>query len=162
MTDSGGARVDSASRLVLAPPDAIYRAFIDPEALVRWLPPASMTGRIDRFEPRPGGRFDMTLTYDEPGAATHGKSSEDSDIVRGRFVELDPGRRIVQIFAFDSPDPAFAGEMRMTWAFEAEAAGTRVTVHAQDVPSGIGPKDHELGMRSSLENLAAFVERRDL
>jgi uncharacterized protein YndB with AHSA1/START domain len=161
MAESGGARVDSASRLILAPPDALYRAFVDPEALVRWLPPAGMTGRIDRFEPRPGGRFAMILTYDEPGGASAGKSSSDSDVVRGRFVELVTGRRIVQLFTFDSTDPAFAGEMRMTWTFEAEAGGTRVTVRAENVPSGISPEDHEIGMRSSLDNLATFVEQPD-
>ena len=151
-------RTDTASRLIPAPPDRLYRAFLDPEALVRWLPPKEMTGRIQAFEPRPGGRFDLVLAYESPGP-DHGKSSQGEDVVRGRFVELVEDRRIVQLVEFDSPDPAFAGEMRMTWRFDAEPGGTRVTIRAENVPPGIRPEDHQAGMESTLANLAAYVER---
>ena len=153
MTD----RIDTASRLILAPPGSIYRAFIDPEALVRWLPPEGMTARIEAFDPWPGGRFDLILAYDRADQ-DRGKSSQSEDIVRGRFVELVEDRRIVQLVMFDSPDPAFAGEMRMTWQFDPEPGGTRVTILAENVPSGIRPEDHRTGMDSTLANLAAFVE----
>ena len=149
-------RIDTASRLIPAPPDRLYRAFLDPQALVRWLPPDGMTGRIQAFEPRPGGRFDLVLAYDGAGG---GKSSQGEDVVCGRFVELVEDRRIVQLVAFDAPDPAFAGEMRMTWRFDAEPGGTRVTVRAENVPPGISPEDHQAGMDSTLANLAAFAER---
>ena len=151
-------RTDTVSRLIPALPDAVYRAFLDPEALVCWLPPEGMTGRIQAFEPRPGGRFDLVLAYDGPGQDS-GKSSQGEDIVRGRFVELVENRRIVQLVEFDSPDPVFAGEMRMTWQLDSEAGGTRVTVRAENVPSGIRPDDHRAGMGSTLANLAAFVAR---
>ena len=150
-------RIDTASRLIPAPPGALYRAFVDPEALVRWLPPEGMTGRIHAFEPRPGGRFDLVLAYADPGPGL-GKSSQGEDKVRGCFAELVEDRRIVQLVEFDSPDPAF-GEMRMTWLFDAEPGGTRVTVRAENVPPGIRPEDHRTGMNSTLANLAAFVER---
>ena len=152
-------RIDSASRLIPAPPAALYRAFVDPETLVQWLPPQGMTGRIHLFEPRPGGRFHLTLCYAHAGGDGRGKTSGDEDVVRGRFLELVPDRRIVQAVAFDSPDPAFAGEMTMAWHFEGEAGGTRVVIRASNVPPGIAPADHRAGMDSTLANLAAFVAR---
>src|SRR5262245_5555859 len=59
-------RVDSASRIIHAAPDKIYRAHMDPHALVSWLPPEGMTGRIEQFEPRVGGTYRMVLTYGQP------------------------------------------------------------------------------------------------
>ena len=70
------------------------------------------------------------------------------------------GHCIVQAAVFESEDPAFAGEMQISWRFEPADDGqhTRVTVRCEDVPSGIGEEDHQAGLRSTLENLAAFVE----
>ena len=76
-------RTDRATRPIKAPPAVIYRAFVDPEALVSWLPPKGMTGHIERFDPRPGGRYRMTLTYDQPDASVRGKSSDDDGHRRG-------------------------------------------------------------------------------
>ncbi len=143
-----------ASRRIGSTRDAIYAAFLDRDSLSKWLPPEVATGRVDVFEPRAGGRFRMTLTFQ---AAT-GKSSENTDVVDGRFVDLVPGKRIVQAFEFVSDDPAFAGTMTMTWSLEAVAGGTDVVVVADDVPAGIGKADHEEGLASTLANLAAFVE----
>lgn len=70
-----------------------------------------------------------------------------------------PGRRIKQSVEFESSDAAFAGEMMMTWSFDAVPDGTLVTVTAENVPRGISKQDHDAGMQSSLENLARFVER---
>lgn len=151
-------RTDTASRIIRASPQAIYDAFVDPAALAAWLPPAGMTAAIDRFEPRPGGRYRMTLTYDAPDPASPGKSAAEADIVEGRFVELVPGERIVQEADFVSDDPAFAGTMTMSWIFVPVDGGTEVTVIADNVPDGIAKADHDAGMQSSLENLARFVE----
>ena len=150
-------RTDTASRVVHATPQAIYEAFVDPEAQVRWLPPAGMTGRFDLFEPHAGGRYRMTLTFttDHPGA---GKTSADSDTVEGRFIELIPGERIVQTADFESDDPRFAGTMTMIWTLRAVSEGTEVTITAQNVPPGISAEDHATGLASSLAHLAAFVE----
>jgi uncharacterized protein YndB with AHSA1/START domain len=147
-------RTHTAARRIGSTPDAIYAAFLDRHALSKWLPPEGATGRVDVFEPRAGGRFRMTLTFQ---AAT-GKSSENTDVVDGRFVDLVPGKRIVQAFEFVSDDPAFAGTMTMTWSLEAVAGGTDVVVVADDVPAGISKADHEEGLASTLANLAAFVE----
>lgn len=153
-----GTRTDTASRLIRAPPQAIYRAFLDPQALVSWLPPRGMKGALSRFEPVAGGAYRMTLTYERPDPARPGKSTQDGDVVEGRFLELVPNRRVVQAATFQSDDPAFAGEMRVNWILDEAAGGTRVTIVCEDVPQGISRQDHDAGLRSSLENLAAYVE----
>ncbi len=154
-------RTDRASRLIKAPPAAIYRAFIDPQALVAWLPPSGMTGHIEHFEPKPGGRYRMTLTYDAPDHSTLGKSSEDADTVEGEFVRLVADSEVVQRFAFESDDPAFAGVMTMTWKLEPTPDGVEVSIVCENVPEGISAEDHATGLASSLENLAAYCEGRN-
>lgn len=147
-------RRHTASQWVPATPDAAYDAFVRPERLVQWLPPAGARGRILALEPHPGGRFEMTLTFD----AVPGKSAGNTDVVQARFVELLPGRRIVLAVSFPSPDPSFAGVMKMTWTFDPEGEGTRVTIVADDVPAGISRADHEMGMRSTLANLQGYMK----
>ena len=155
-------RIDTATRLIAAAPDAVYRVWIDPDALALWLPPKGMTCRIETFEARPGGHFRMVLTYLDPADGHHGKFAEGEDAVEGRFVALEPGRLIVQDIVFGSGDPAFAGTMRMTWTLAPSGAGTQVTIAAENVPSGITPQDHAAGLAASLENLAAYVELRPM
>lgn len=87
-------RTDSASRFIAAPADVIYRAFVDPEAWLQWLPPEGMTGEIFEFDARPGGKYRMTLTY-AGNHANAGKTSDDTDIVEGRFAELVRNERVV-------------------------------------------------------------------
>lgn len=153
-------RTDTASRRIAASPDALYAAFIDPATLIAWLPPDGMDGRVLEFEPWEGGRYRIELTYASaapPGGT--GKSTAQSDITAGRFLELIPGRRVVQSADFDSADPAFAGEMIITWTFEPVGDSATVTVTAEKVPIGIGEEDHAAGLRSSLDNLARVVAR---
>jgi len=150
-------RTDAASRIIRATPQAIYDAFVDPDAQAKWLPPTGMTGHFDLFEPWPGGRYRMTLTFTGEHT-TPGKSSADADTVEGRLVELVPGERIVQAADFESDDPAFGGTMTMTWSLRAVREGTEVTVTASNVPEGVSAEDHAVGLASSLANLAAFVE----
>lgn len=150
-------RTDTASRLIKASPGAIYNAFVDPAALARWLPPKGMRAKIERFEPHPGGSYRMVLTYDDPAGAP-GKARTDSDIVKGHFVALEPRERIVWEVGFVSDDPAFAGTMTMTWRFKEVRDGTEVTILCENVPAGIGKEDHDAGLRSTLENLARFME----
>jgi hypothetical protein len=69
-----------------------------------------------------------------------------------------PDERIVQLVEFESEDPAFAGEMKMTWTLTAVPGGTNVAIRAENVPEGIGRDDHEAGLRATLANLAAFTE----
>lgn len=150
-------RIDRGSRTLRAPVAAVYRALTERDALEAWLPPDGMTGRITRFEPWPGGGFDLVLTYLDPDAG-QGKTSESTDAAEVGFVELVPGERVVQRIEFDSPDPDFAGTMTMTWRLTEGSEGTLVTVEATDVPRGISQADHEEAFASSLANLAAHVE----
>lgn len=148
-------RIDSASRLISASPKAVYRAFAEPGAMERWIPPSNMTGNMLHFDFREGGSYRMRLTYAEPQQG-QGKTSEDFDEVDVRLTKIEDGQRIEQEVIFESEDPAFSGIMRMIWTFEPEGNGTLVTVRAENVPEGIRPEDHEAGLNSSLDNLAGF------
>ncbi|MFJ8887776.1 SRPBCC family protein [Streptomyces sp. NPDC102402] len=152
-------RADRAGRYITAPPAAVYRALLDRESLETWLPPDGMRGRIERWDPRPGGGFRMVLTYLDPTGGP-GKSSDSTDVVDVGFAELVPPGRVVQRAVFEAGDPAYAGTMTMTWEIVAAGAGTEVTVTATDVPPGIDQSAHEAGIASSLANLAAYVEGR--
>lgn len=149
-------RVDRVARVVPAPAAAIYAALTDGQAVARWLPPHGMRGEILAFEPRPGGAYSMILHY-EDAAGAPGKTDAGSDRTDGRFVELVENERVVQAVRFDSDDPAFGGEMRMTWTLTPVAGGTAVAVVAENVPPGIAPDAHEEGIASTLLNLERFV-----
>lgn len=151
-------RVDQASRLIRASSSKIYRAFATAHAMESWLPPQGMTGTMLEFAFCEGGAYRLRLTYRDAQHAP-GKTSRDADQVEVRFVKLVPQERIEQAVIFESADPAFAGEMRITWTLESGRDGTLVTVRCEDVPSGIRPEDHEVGLTSTLSNLAAFVEK---
>lgn len=99
----------------------------------------------------------MVLTYAD-ASTSRGKATADSDIVEVRFVDLIPGKRIVQEVDFVSDDPAYAGTMTMTWETTAVGTGTRVDIIAEEVPDGISAEDHAAGIASSLAQLAAYVE----
>jgi uncharacterized protein YndB with AHSA1/START domain len=90
-----------------------------------------MTGQIYEFDARPGGTYRMALTYrrDHPNA---GKTSEDTDVVEGRFVDLVPNERVVQVVTFESDDPRFAGEMPMTWSISPMEGGAEVSTTVLD------------------------------
>lgn len=158
MNASNKKRTDSASKIIRASPRMIYKAFVEPENLVRWLPPKGMEGVIYEFDAREGGAYRMSLTYIGTDHTATGKTSEDSDVVQGRFLKLVPDEQIVQQVEFESEDPMFAGTMTMTWNLRAVPEGTEVTIICENVPEGIRQEDHDAGMNSSLENLAAFTE----
>ena len=82
------------------------------------------------------------------------------DVVDGVFAALDADRRVVERVTFQTDDPAFAGEMTITTRLTPTAGGTEVSISCEDVPSGVSPTDHAAGLKSTLANLAAFVERR--
>lgn len=155
---TSGQRIDSVNRIINASAEAIFGAFADSKAWETWLPPDDMTGRMQKFDFREGGSYEMTLTYSQP--EVNAKSGNDSDVSHGSFVEIVPNSRVVQDVEFQSDDSRFAGTMRMIWQLDAEASGTRVTFSATDVPEGINADDHIAGMTSTLENLATYVEPR--
>lgn len=100
----------------------------------------------------------MVLTYPDASGAP-GKATADSDIVEARFIDIVPGRRVVQGVDFVSDDPVNAGTMIMTWEVTAADGGTRVDIIAENVPDGISAEDHAAGFASSLAKLAAYVEQ---
>jgi uncharacterized protein YndB with AHSA1/START domain len=160
-----GDRADRARRLVTAttvaqqvkaPRARVYRALLDPHAVERWMVPAGMTSRIHLFEPREGGAFRISLTYDAPTGT--GKTSAQTDTYHGRFVTLVPDQREVETVEFETPDPAMQGEMTITIALDDAEGGTAITAVHDGLPPGLSPADNETGWRMSLGKLAALVE----
>lgn len=150
-------RLDRATADLAAPPDVVFAAFVDQDALATWLPPAEMTGEITGFDAREGGGFTMRLTY-PAGSSGQGKTTADSDVTHVQIDELVPDRRVVWGVEFDSDDPDHAGRMTMTWTLTEHDGGTRVAIDATDVPAGIDPDSHQQGLDASLANLAAYCE----
>lgn len=151
-------RTDTASRVIRATPQTIYRAFLDPVSVAAWRPPAGMTCHIYEFDHREGGTYRMSFGYRHADHEVRGKTSQHEDVFKGRFLELVPGERIVEQVEFESDDPAFEGAMTITTKLVPVPGGTEVTFICGQVPAGIRPEDHYKGMISTLENLAAFTE----
>jgi uncharacterized protein YndB with AHSA1/START domain len=147
------------STTIKASPEAVYQAYLDPDAVANWLPPDRMRGEVHAFEPRVGGAFSMSLAYPEGEGAGRGKTSETTDTFRGRFVRLIPDEEVVWAVEFESEDPSFAGEMIVRTTLAPAGGGTEVTIRCENIPVGIRPEDNEAGCRSTLEKLAAFLER---
>jgi uncharacterized protein YndB with AHSA1/START domain len=151
-------RTDSASRVILAPAHRLYRALLDPAAVARWRPPEGMRAEVHEFDAREGGAYRMSLIYAGPGDRLRGKSSEHADVVRGRFLELVPDTRVVELVEFESDDPVFVGAMTVTTTLAVVEDGTEVTIRCDGVPPGIRPEDHAAGIASTLAKLAALTE----
>ncbi len=146
------------SRLIRAPRQLVYDAFLDADALAAWLAPDGMTGQVHELERRVGGGYRMSLFYPAHAAGNPGKTAAREDRFFARFVDLSPPRRILQAVTFESDDPAFSGEMLMDVTLEEESGGTRVTIEFADIPPGIRPEDNEAGTRQSLDKLARLLE----
>lgn len=143
-------RVDKAFMEIAKSPDELYNAYMNPYQLIKWLPPDGMTGVINHFDGQIGGKFKITLKYND---AFEGKTTANSDVVKGEFVDLIPQRKITTAIYFEADDPDFHGEMIQTWLFEARDGGTLVTIICEDIPVGINQQDHEAGLSSTLANL---------
>ena len=152
------ARIDKASRVILASARTLYRAFLDAEMMANWRAPEAMTAQVSDFRPQAGGGYRMVLHYDDQRNEAFGKSGPGKDAVEVRFAQMLPEEKIVEEVRFVSDDPAFAGVMTLVTTFEKDRDGTRVTFSAHDVPEGISAADHALGMAQSLLNLARLTE----
>lgn len=141
---------------VNAPRAAVYRALIDAEAIAAWRVPAGMRSEVHQFEAREGGAFRVSLHYDSPDGV--GKTSAHTDTYHGRFVELVPNERVVEVLEFESDDPAMAGEMTMTTTLRDLDAGTEVVIQHDGIPDAVKPADNETGTRMALAALAKWVE----
>ena len=150
-----GART-RVTKIIKAPREAVYLAFLDPDALAAWLPPAGMSGHVHAFEPRVGGHIRMSLRYRDPESSA-GKTSADTDTFRGRFAELIPHEKVTWIVEFESANPAFAGEMTMITTLADTPDGTEIAMVCENIPKGIRIEDNVMGCRSSLQNLATLL-----
>ena len=134
-------------RVFRAPPDRVYRAFIDPDAMAKWLPPHGFAGRVLSMEARVGGSYRMQFTNFSNGQ---------SHAFGGEYLELVPGERIVHTDSFD--DPNLPGEMRTTITFKPVLVGTEVTAVQEGIPAVIPTEMCYLGWQESLQLLALLIE----
>lgn len=118
--------------------------------------PTGMTSHVHAFDPREGGSFRISLTYDEPTET--GKTTAHTDTFHGRFVKLVPDRQVVEVVEFETDDPAMRGEMRITLSLADVDGATEVVGEHDDLPPGLSAADNEAGWRESLAKLAALVE----
>ena len=134
-------------RVLRAPPERVYRAFLDPDAMVKWLPPHGYTGKVHHMDARVGGSHRMSFTNFSTGS---------SHAFGGRYVELTPHERIRYTDQFD--DPALPGEMQVTISLAAVACGTELTITQEGIPPAIPLEFCYLGWQESLSLLAHLVE----
>ena len=144
------------SRHVNAPRALVYRALLDARAVATWKVPTGMTSHVHEFDPREGGSFRISLTYDEPTGT--GKTSPHTDTHHGRFVKLVPNEQVVEVVEFETADPALQGEMTITISLADADGGTDLLAVHDGLPRGLSPADNEVGWRLSLAKLAALVE----
>ena len=145
-------------RHIKAPRANVYRALLDAEAVARWMVPTGMTSQVHAFDPREGGAFRISLTYDAPTGTSKGKTTAHTDTYHGRFVTLVPNEQVVEVVEFETEDPALQGEMTITFRLADVEGGTEVVAVHDGLPSGLSSVDNETGWRLSLANLAALVE----
>jgi uncharacterized protein YndB with AHSA1/START domain len=144
------------SRHINAPRAVVYRALLDPEAVAKWMVPTGMTSHVHAFDPREGGTFRISLTYEEPTGT--GKTTAHTDTYHGHFVTLVPNEQVVEVVEFETADPAMQGEMTITFTLTDAKGGTEITALHDGLPPGLSSADNETGWRMSLANLAALVE----
>ncbi len=143
-------------RHVNAPRPAVYRALLDPGAVARWRVPDGMTGEVHEFDPREGGGFRVSLSYDAGGGA--GKSARHTDTSHGHFARLIPDQQVVEMLEFETADPALRGVMTLTTTLTDAGGGTDVLMVHEGIPASVPAADNEAGTRMALANLAALVE----
>ncbi|HUF16314.1 MAG TPA: SRPBCC family protein [Acidimicrobiia bacterium] len=144
------------TRLLQASPSVVYDALIDPEAVRQWMVPDGMTSMVHSFDAREGGTFRISLTYDVPTGT--GKTDPQTDTFHGRFVELVPDEKVVQVIEFESEDPSMAGEMTIIYRLRDAGDGTDLEGTHENLPPGVRPEDNETGWRMSFDKLARLVE----
>lgn len=134
-------------RVLRATPERVYRAFLDADAMAKWLPPNGFTGRVLHLEPRVGGTYRMTFTNFATGH---------SESFGGTYLELVPNERIRHTDTFD--DPNFPGTLVTTISLKAVSCGTEVDIVQEGIPEIIPPEMCHLGWQESLALLTLLVE----
>ena len=134
-------------RVLRAAPEKIYRAFLDADAMAKWLPPNGFTGKVHQLEAKVGGAYKMSFTNFTTGK-THSFG--------GKYLELAPHERIRHTDTFDDPNPP--GEMQTTITLKKVSCGTEMSIVQEGVPAAIPPEGCYLGWQESLTLLAQLVE----
>jgi uncharacterized protein YndB with AHSA1/START domain len=134
-------------RVLRANPEKVYRAFIDPDAMVKWLPPNGFTGNVHHMDVKVGGTYKMSFTNFTTGRAHS---------FGGEYLELIPNERIRHTDRFD--DPSLPGEMQTTVTFKSVSVGTELNIVQEGLPAVIPPEACDLGWQESLVLLAKLVE----
>jgi uncharacterized protein YndB with AHSA1/START domain len=134
-------------RVLRAPPERLYRAFLDPDAMVKWLPPHGFTGKVHHLEARVGGSYRMSFTNFSTGT---GHS------FGGEYLELVPHERIRHTDQFD--DPNLPGTLVVTVTMKKVFCGTELDILQEGIPEVIPVQACYLGWQESLSMLAMLVE----
>jgi uncharacterized protein YndB with AHSA1/START domain len=134
-------------RVLRASPKKVYRALLDPDAVVKWNPPNGFTAKVHQLEAKVGGTFKISFTNFSTGK---------SHTFGGRYLELVPHERIRVTDAFD--DPNLPGEMQTTYVLKEVSVGTDLTIVQEGLPDAIPPEACCLGWQESLALLANLVE----
>jgi uncharacterized protein YndB with AHSA1/START domain len=135
------------NRVLRTTPERLYRAFLDPDALVKWLPPNGFTGKVHHMDARVGGTYKMSFTN---------FTSKKSHSFGGEYLELAPHERIRWTDRFD--DPSLPGEMTVTVILKKVSVGTEVNIVQEGIPDVIPPDACRLGWQESLTLLRQLVE----
>jgi len=134
-------------RVLRAKAERVYRAFIDGDAMAKWLPPNGFTGRVQQIDARVGGSYKMSFTnFNTGGSHSFG----------GKFLELVPNERLRYTDRFD--DPNLPGEMQTTVVLKKVSVGTEISIVQEGVPDAIPAEACYLGWQESLTQLAMLVE----
>ena len=134
-------------RVIRAPAERLYRAFLDPDAVCKWMPPFGFTGRVQAMDARVGGQYRMSFTNFSNGQ---------SHSFGGTYLELVPNERIRHDDRFD--DPNLPGQMVTTITFTPVSCGTSVAIEQAGIPAAIPTEACYLGWQESLVMLAQLVE----
>ena len=134
-------------RVLRAPPERVYRAFVDPDAMAKWLPPYGFTGRVHHMDATVGGTFRMSFTNFGNGQ---------SHAFGGEYLEMLPNERLCYTDKFD--DPNLPGTMKVTITFKAVSVGTELNAVQEGIPEIIPVEACYLGWQESLMQLAKLVE----
>lgn len=134
-------------RVLRAPPERIYRAFLDADAMAKWLPPNGFTGKVHHLDAKVGGTYRMSFTN---------LASGHSHAFGGEYLELVPDERIRHTNKFD--DPNLPGEMQTTISLKKVSCGTELNIVQEGIPEVIPTEACYLGWQESLTLLAQLVE----
>jgi uncharacterized protein YndB with AHSA1/START domain len=134
-------------RVLRTTPERLYRAFIDPDAMAKWLPPNGFTGKVHHMDARVGGTYKMSFTN---------FSSGKSESFGGEYLELVPNQRLRYVDRFDNP--GLPGQMTVTVTLKKVSVGTEINIVQEGIPDAIPAEACHLGWQESLALLTLLVE----